>query len=77
MSQRYSLKTALAATRGALTAANRAGRRYAKQAAIDARLYLARASLIAAERQLRLAVRDALNERAPAIARPVKRRKAA
>ena len=73
---RYSLKAALAACRGALTTVRRARRRYAKSHA-DLQLDLAECLLVAAERRLRLAVVYALNERASAIARPVKRRKAA
>jgi hypothetical protein len=57
---RYGLKSALAATRGARTTISRADRRYAKNFAVANRLFLALAAVNAAERQLRLAVRDAL-----------------
>jgi len=59
---RYSLKCALAACRGALTTVRRARRRYAPLDAIDDRLWLVQQQLCAAEFELRVAVRDALNE---------------
>lgn len=60
--RRYSLGAALAATRGALTATNRAERRYAKSSAAW-HIEVALGRLRFAEMHLRRAVADVLDER--------------
>jgi hypothetical protein len=59
--RRYSLASAIARTRGARTSTGLAGVRYHRDADVSMRVELALRLLNAAERQLRLAVRDALN----------------
>lgn len=61
--RRYSLGLALQLTRGALTATNRASRKYAHGEAAK-RVQWARDSLLLAERDLCRAIRDVLDARA-------------
>lgn len=58
--RRYSLGLALADVRRALTTRARASIRYGRHDSIEFRLEAVKRLLVAAERQLRLAVRDAL-----------------
>lgn len=60
---RYSLKQALAATRGAISSTARADIRYAKRFDVRTRLLIAMRALQDAEMQLRFAIRDALAAR--------------
>ncbi len=60
MSARYSLKSALAATRGARTATRRAERRYRRQPDVETCVLRALVALNEAERLLRLAAHHAI-----------------